>query len=269
MAVKPRPNPVHIISLGGGVQSTTLAHMATAGIIKPMPAAAVFADTQSESQETYRHLDQLRQELKFPIVTLESGDLARDSTALIEPRAGGKKYVNALIPAFYTMNDKKVMINRRCTRNYKIVPIRRYSRQYFERGVSQWIGISTDEAQRMRDSDVGCVVNRYPLIELGMSRQDCLQWLRDHKKRIPPKSSCYFCPFHSDAHWFDMKRDRPIEFNKAVAYERQMWEANEKSETRYIKPFLHQSRIPLDEVEFRSDGYRDGFGNDCSGTCGV
>ena len=36
MAVKPRPNPVHIISLGGGVQSTTIAHIAAAGIIKPM-----------------------------------------------------------------------------------------------------------------------------------------------------------------------------------------------------------------------------------------
>jgi hypothetical protein len=37
--------PVHILSLGAGVQSSCLALMAARGEITPMPLAAIFADT--------------------------------------------------------------------------------------------------------------------------------------------------------------------------------------------------------------------------------
>lgn len=43
----------HIISLGAGVQSSTLALMAAAGEIAPMPVAAIFADTQDEPASVY------------------------------------------------------------------------------------------------------------------------------------------------------------------------------------------------------------------------
>ena len=40
--------PIHVLSLGAGVQSSTLALMAAAGEVTPMPTAAIFADTQAE-----------------------------------------------------------------------------------------------------------------------------------------------------------------------------------------------------------------------------
>ena len=46
--MKPHTNPVHIISLGAGVQSSTMALMAAHGLITPHPVAAIFADTQDE-----------------------------------------------------------------------------------------------------------------------------------------------------------------------------------------------------------------------------
>jgi len=51
--------PLHIISLGAGVQSSTMALMAAAGEITPMPTAAIFADTQDEPASVYRWLDWL------------------------------------------------------------------------------------------------------------------------------------------------------------------------------------------------------------------
>lgn len=51
--------PIHVISLGAGVQSSTMALMAAKGEITPMPTAAVFADTQDEPQSVYRWLDWL------------------------------------------------------------------------------------------------------------------------------------------------------------------------------------------------------------------
>ena len=46
--------------------------------------------------------------------------------------------------------------------------------------VEQWMGISTDEALRMRDSPQKWILNRYPLIEMGMSRSDCIEWWREN-----------------------------------------------------------------------------------------
>ena len=42
--------PIHIITLGAGVQSSTMALMAAHGEITPMPKCAIFADTQDEPQ---------------------------------------------------------------------------------------------------------------------------------------------------------------------------------------------------------------------------
>ena len=46
-----------VISLGGGVQSSVIALMATEGLIKPMPDYAIFADTGWEPQGVYRHME--------------------------------------------------------------------------------------------------------------------------------------------------------------------------------------------------------------------
>lgn len=243
--------------------------MASVGIITPMPTLAIFADTGSESEATYRHIAELSGKLPFPLEILNVGDLATDSTALRLSRRPGHFFVNSLIPAFFTSNGKRMMQNRRCTSNYKIRPIRKAVRRYFAQGVSQWIGISTDEAQRMRESDVGYIVNRYPLIELGMSRTDCKQWLIDHGHNVPPKSSCVFCPFHNDKFWNDMKNEQPQEFARAIAYERRLHEMHRFAHGDDRLPYLHDSMKPLDQVEFRPVERPDGFGNECSGFCGV
>ena len=47
---------LRILSLGAGVQSSTLALMIEKGEI-PMVDAAIFADTQAESKETYEFLN--------------------------------------------------------------------------------------------------------------------------------------------------------------------------------------------------------------------
>ena len=75
---------------------------------------------------------------------------------------------------------------RQCTDNYKIRPIRRKiremqglrPRQRVPAGttVELWLDMSADEAIRMKTSRDRWITNRYPLIEKGMSRQDCADW---------------------------------------------------------------------------------------------
>jgi len=78
------------------------------------------------------------------------------------------------------------MIRRQCTKDYKIVPIRPKVRELVGLAgrrspdmpiVEQWIGISLDEAIRMKPSCDDWQVDRWPLIEQRLWRQDCLRWL--------------------------------------------------------------------------------------------
>ncbi len=66
--------PIQTISLGAGVQSSTMALMAAAGEITPMPDCSVFADTQAEPGSVYKWLDWLEKQLPYPVhrVTAEA-----------------------------------------------------------------------------------------------------------------------------------------------------------------------------------------------------
>lgn len=74
--------PIHIISLGAGVQSSCMALMAAAGEITPMPVAAIFADTQAEPKSVYVWLDWLEKQLPFPVHRVTAGNLADHSITL-------------------------------------------------------------------------------------------------------------------------------------------------------------------------------------------
>lgn len=95
-----------ILSLGAGVQSSTMALTAAEGWIKPMPDCAIFADTGWEPAAVYRHLDWLMPQLPFPVHIVSAGNI-RDGLV-----AGSKGHRWASIPA---------SIRRQCTKEYKIV----------------------------------------------------------------------------------------------------------------------------------------------------
>ena len=159
------------------------------------------------------------------------------------------------------------MLRRQCTHRWKVQPLRRWL-QANRNGaqVEQWLGISLDEFQRMKDSDVKYCVNRWPLIERRMTRLDCITWLDRHSIEIPPKSACTFCPFHSIAEWRRI-RQTPEDWAEAVAVD----EAIRKVRPPYDL-YLHPARIPLVDVDLRSEqdkGQLSLWDNECAGVCGV
>lgn len=278
--------PVHIISLGAGVQSSTMALMAAHGEISPMPVAAIFADTGNEPQSVYRWLDWLEKELPFPVrrvskmrggkpVILSSKSLEMHQTK------DGRSICQMNIP-FFTLDDNGgfgMVPFRGCTADFKIEPIRKAQRELGNVrhgqknvGVIAWIGISADEASRMKNSRDPWVLNRYPLIEKRLSRQDCLNWMEANHYPRPPRSACVFCPFHSDYEWRRLKTEEPKEFEKAVRFEQDVQQAKANSGNFRTIPFLHASRQPLNTVDFRNAedrGQINMFENECEGMCGV
>ena len=84
------------LSLGAGVQSTTLALMAAHGEIGPMPDCAIFADTGWEPGAVYEHLRWLMSPnvLPFPVHVVSAGNIRDEILAAGQ----GKRW--ASIPAF-------------------------------------------------------------------------------------------------------------------------------------------------------------------------
>lgn len=274
--------PMHIISLGAGVQSSTMALMAAAGEITPMPAAAIFSDTHAEPPAVYSWLNTLEKLFPFPVYRVSAGSLREDQLKLTTGK-NGDRYVRNLVPAFVKnpLGGAEGMLLRKCTRDYKITPIRRKTRELWEAAgrpkMIQWIGISTDEASRMKPSDVSYIEHRWPLLEDEnlMSRKQCIAWLESRGFPVPSKSACSFCPYRSDGEWVEMKRNDPETFEDAARMEDQWNEilGSETGENRMVGAVrLHRSLLPLRVAEFRGDPsarQQSMFQNECEGICGV
>lgn len=272
--------PIHIISLGAGVQSSTMSLMAACGEITPMPKAAIFADTQAEPASVYKWLDWLEKQLPFPVIRVSAGSL-KDQALKMTTTKDGRKFTKTNIPFFTLSADNQLgkIVLRGCTRDFKLHPIRKGVRELVEikRGekqvrVIQWIGISLDEVYRMKESRDLWQQNRWPIIEKRMARADCLRWMESHGYPKPPRSACVFCPFHNNDEWRRLKIEEPEEFKKAVEFERAVQEAKSNSNNFDSKPFLHRTCVPLDQVDLSTDydrGQLDLFNNECEGMCGV
>lgn len=268
--------PIHIISLGAGVQSSTMSLMAACGEITPMPQCAIFADTQAEPKSVYTWLDWLEKQLPFPVYRVTAGSLSKD-TLTIRKRKNGKGVWNPSgIPAFTLDKDGNLGIGpRQCTRHFKIEPIFRKAKRLMKecgaKKLIQWVGISIDEAHRMKPARVRYATNIWPLIEKRMTRWDCLRWMKDHSFPQAAKSACYFCPFHSDAEWRLLKDQEPESFSSAVQFEKD-YQAAKKQTTGRGDVWLHPSRKPLGQVDLSTQEERGQislFGNECEGMCGV
>ena len=270
---------LNIISLGAGVQSSTLALMAAHGEITPHVDAAVFADTQAEPASVMRWLDQLEgfiaaAPFPFPVHRVTNGNLFVDSTKLRTSVKSGQLYMSHSVPAFVlNENGTKGTYLRQCTDLHKLTPLRRKIDEL--RGKNNaivWIGISTDEAHRMKPSQRRGVDHIWPLIDANVSRSKCLQWMQEKNYPTPPRSACVFCPYHNDKEWTRLKTQEPEEFARAVSYEQFLQSCARQTPRLTGIPFLHASRIPLDQVDFRSAedaGQQVMFGNECQGMCGV
>ena len=270
-----RKKTLVVISLGVGVQSSTMLLMAAKGEL-PNVDCAIFADTGYEPKSVYNYLSLLKKIVKFPIYQVSKGNIKDD---IINSIKNNTKFPTA---PFFTQNaitGKKGMLRRQCTFDYKISVIRKKLRELCNVGyrkrfpkdkyIEQWIGISTDEIQRMKPARDPYILNRHPLIEMNMSRQDCINWMKKNKFPLPEKSACIMCPYHNDAYWHFMKTERPSEFADAVQFDK-----NIRTGAKNIKDnlFLHRSCKNLDEIEFNkkeNDKQLDMFNNECEGLCSI
>jgi PP-loop superfamily ATP-utilizing enzyme len=221
--VPPR-KPIRSISYGGGVQSTALLVLAAQ---KRIDFRLFLFSNVGDDSENPRTLEYVK-EYAEPYAEqhgIELVTLQRIMQRTGQPRTlwedltrEGSKSLK--IPVRMSNGAPGT---RSCTATYKIEVI---GRELKRRGATEanpaviGIGISVDEIHRANNRKVEPhEVITYPLLDLGLRRVDCMRIIREAGLPVPPKSSCFFCPFHRPETWHDMRREQPAEFEKACQLE--------------------------------------------------
>ena len=188
-----------ILSYGGGVNSTAIIALA---ILKklPMPDYIVFSDTGAEYPYTYKYINYLENKgIKLIYLT------------------GGTQ--NKTLTEFCI--EKKIMpsrLNRWCSDHWKIAPVRRFVRS-LSCETETWIGI--DQGEEHRAEKRKKQGNRFPLIEMGLDRNECIRTIREVGLGVPQKSGCFFCPYQRKRQWIELKKYYPDLWKIAVKMEEQ------------------------------------------------
>jgi hypothetical protein len=266
---------IEVLSLGAGVQSTTVLLMSLEGLL-PKLDYVIFADTGWEPRAVYQHLEWLKTLTTIHVV--RQGNIKDD--ALLSQVRGAKMNGHrwASMPYFTgKANGESGMIRRQCTKEYKITPIERFIRRDIlglkprqhgpqEKTVRQWYGISLDEMQRMARDPNRFTVNYYPLTEHRMTRQACIEWLAARGVNTP-RSACIGCPFKHDSEWRKLRDESPDEWADAVAFDA----AIRKCGGGRGDVFIHRDCVPLDRanIERDSPGQLLLWQDECAGMCGV
>ena len=278
------------LSFGGGVQSTTLAFLvltrhpellaAAKADGTELPEVLIFADTQDEPSEVYSHVEWVRLVVRsqgLTFLTVSHGCLSEDILA----RADTERQSGVQMTPMWIAGEKQKRahaLRRRCTDTFKVVQLERAAKKAFGinlrkkhwgEKIGTWMGISLDEASRMRTSKHKWSENIYPLLTMRWTRERCEEWLRDELAIVAPRSACWHCPFHSDAEWQRVKAGP--EWGQAVSFERRLRSIYAERGLCGLRsePFLHRKRVPIDAVDLGDPDDASIWDNECAGICGV
>jgi PP-loop superfamily ATP-utilizing enzyme len=266
---------VRAVSYGGGVQSTALLVLAAERQINF--DLFLFANVGDDSE----HPDSLRyvREVAMPYAATHGIELLELTKQPSKGRFAGE---TETLWKRLTHPDSKSLgfpirmsggkpSSRSCTADFKVGVV---SREIKRRGASPRdpavvaIGISVDEIERAKpgsDPRQPSQTVVYPLLDLGLHRRDCRRVIADGGLPVPPKSSCFFCPYHSISAWRDLRNNRPDLWEKAVELETHV---SLRSQGQGHGPmFMTDRLVPLPDAVDDQLGF-DGMGDDCdSGWC--
>lgn len=243
---------MRVLSLGAGVQSSTLLLMAVHGELQI--DRAIFADTQWEPRAVYDWLEELApiaERAGIPVDVVTAGNLREDAIG----RAGAARRFASLPLHVRNLDGTGGMLRRQCTKEYKVRPVQRRLRELGASSrtpVELVIGISRDEAQRQKPSRVKYAEHVYPLVDEKITREDAVGWLASKGYPEPPKSACIGCPFMDNGRWRDLRDNRPAEWDDAVEFD-----AAIRHRTRIDgEAFLHRQLVPLPMVDLSTQRER-------------
>jgi hypothetical protein len=236
-------------AFGGGLQSRAIAVLIKQGKL-PMPDLIGIANTTREVSSTWSFIDEYLRPAGFEVHVISHDyatvDLYRND--------------DLLIPAYTRQNGSIGKMDTFCSNEWKQRVCRRW---LSDRGVTDcdaWLGMSTNEIERMKPSGLNWYRHVYPLIEIvKMSRSQCHALVTGYGWPVA-KSRCWMCPNMSVGDWRDLKKDEPENFVKAVEFD---------DEIRQRDPnvYLHRSALPLAQAVEVTEAQETLFDGCDSGYC--
>lgn len=290
------------MSFGGGVQSTTLAILAikrdprllrvTGGQV---PALYLYADTGDERLVTSEHVEVMREWLVSEGYVFEV--LRRPeslSEHVLNRVRDGRRGINLppvhIAPIRDAHRASSMPVRRGCTSYFKVALLDSYAKRIFKvqrkagETIEQWYGMSHDEPMRLRTSQDTWRRFAYPLYAMGWTRRRCEEYLAEQTypdgRPVPVvRSSCVFCPYHSNEAWRDLRDNDPEGWGRALAFDEALRAGGEPIAGLKSLAYVHKGRLPLGQAPLdpppsdqTPSPQLDLFSveeEECSGVCGV
>lgn len=192
---------MNVLSYGGGTNSTA---MLIGCQEKGIPVDLIlFADTDAEKPHTYEHIKAVQAWLAEhgmpPIVIVRKEGLTLEQDCL------NRKALPSVAYGF-----------KSCSDHFKLRPQRKYLESIGVINPTKLIGFDMDEPHRA----IPIKGNRYPLIEWGWGRAECVEAIERAGLPLPGKSACYFCPSSKKVEIKVLRRMYPDLAARAVAMEK-------------------------------------------------
>mgnify|MGYP000739671681 CR=1 FL=1 len=221
---------INVLSSGGGTQSCAMICLIHQGKI-PKPDLIVMVDTEREISEAidyqHNHMIPLCKDMGVDYHIIKKSEYTNDDIQLASAQERGSD--DNVLPGFFVTNENGEMGKGPgfCSGAWKSTVIKRHINRLFtqkeatRRGVTFWMGMTIDEMRRVK-TPLGKWQKWYPLVELAMHRQSAIQLVEDYNLPTPPRSACWMCPNRHNNEWAHMQDNCPIDFARAVAFERDL-----------------------------------------------
>ena len=135
----------------------------------------------------------------------------------------------------------KSKMPRNCTIDYKVELISKYVRWellHYKKGQrlrdedrkahEMHMGFSAEESRRCKESPNPMFVNKFPLVEMGLTRADNFAYIKDVWGLETKASACSFCPFHKNYFFKFLRENEPEQYAQVVGVDELLRDKNPK-----------------------------------------
>lgn len=192
---------IYWLSYGGGVNSTALAVLILSGQLPEyQDCRFLFSDTGDERPETYNYIDHVF----VPYLKRHGHKLE-----VCKPK-------ESVMERWERLKVTGSRILRSCTVEAKIRPMDIYRKKHGSPEDVILIGIDADEPHRAKNDPS----KRFPLIDLDIGRDECLEIIQWAGLCLPYKSGCWCCPFSRAGDIIKLAREYPDQMARIAALEK-------------------------------------------------
>lgn len=199
--------------------------------IEPSELCAVFCDTGAEFPATYEYIKTVTQILlQHEIRTIFLSPETHPN--LYRKNIEGKNLYDYLFSKGWVPQPRL----RLCTYEYKIYPFRQLMKKmtgagvFYKRYSKLLVGIAGDEKHRIRGKRNKHKL--YPLADLSMNRQDCINVIAEAGLPVPTRTGCWCCMLQPKTAWINLANNHPVLFEKCVALENRKIEVHSSGELK-------------------------------------